>query len=75
MNKAKDFTEFYNILKMNQIPGYNIGYADKNDTIFYISNGIIPKRKTHIIGKILFLEIQKKLFGMSIIQRRTSSGN
>ena len=23
---------------------YNIGYADKNDTIFYISNGIIPKR-------------------------------
>ena len=44
MNKAKDFNEFYNILKMNQIPGYNIGYADKNDTIFYISNGIIPKR-------------------------------
>ncbi|MBL6684767.1 MAG: penicillin acylase family protein [Flavobacteriaceae bacterium] len=44
MNKAKNFTEFYDILKMNQIPGYNIGYADKNDTIFYISNGIIPKR-------------------------------
>jgi acyl-homoserine-lactone acylase len=44
MNKAKNFNEFYNILKMNQIPGYNIGYADKNDTIFYISNGIIPKR-------------------------------
>ena len=44
MNKAKDFNEFYSILKMNQIPGYNIGYADKNDTIFYISNGIIPKR-------------------------------
>ena len=44
MNKAKNFQEFYNILKMNQIPGYNIGYADKNDTIFYISNGIIPKR-------------------------------
>ena len=44
MNKAQNFTEFYNILKMNQIPGYNIGYADKNDTIFYISNGIIPKR-------------------------------
>ena len=44
MNKAKNFNEFYDILKMNQIPGYNIGYADKNDTIFYISNGIIPKR-------------------------------
>ena len=44
MNKAQNFNEFYDILKMNQIPGYNIGYADKNDTIFYISNGIIPKR-------------------------------
>ncbi len=44
MNKAKSFTEFYNILKTRNIPGYNIGYADKNDTIFYISNGIIPKR-------------------------------
>ena len=29
---------------MKSIPGYNIGYADKNDTIFYISNGIIPIR-------------------------------
>ena len=29
---------------MKQIPGFNIGYADKYDTIFYISNGIIPKR-------------------------------
>ena len=44
MNKANSFTEFYNILKKNNLPGYNIGYADKNDTIFYISNGIIPKR-------------------------------
>jgi len=44
MNKAKNFTEFYNILKMKALPGYNIGYADKNDTIFYISNGLIPKR-------------------------------
>jgi acyl-homoserine-lactone acylase len=44
MNKAQSFTEFYNILKMNALPGYNIGYADKNDTIFYISNGRIPKR-------------------------------
>ncbi|MFL2639367.1 MAG: acylase [Flavobacteriaceae bacterium] len=44
MNKAKSFTEFYNIIKTRNLPGYNIGYADKNDTIFYISNGIIPKR-------------------------------
>ena len=44
MNKASSFTEFYNALKMKALPGYNIGYADKNDTIFYISNGLIPKR-------------------------------
>ena len=44
MNKAKNFSEFYNALKMKALPGYNIGYADKNDTIFYISNGLIPIR-------------------------------
>lgn len=44
MGKAKNFSEFYATLKMKAIPGYNIGYADKNDTIFYISNGLIPKR-------------------------------
>ncbi len=44
MNKANNFTEFYKALKMKALPGYNIGYADKNDTIFYISNGLIPKR-------------------------------
>ena len=44
MNKASSFTEFYSALKMKALPGYNIGYADKNDTIFYISNGLIPKR-------------------------------
>mgnify|MGYP001310552800 FL=1 len=44
MNKAESFSEFYSILKMKALPGYNIGYADKNDTLFYISNGLIPKR-------------------------------
>ena len=45
MNKASSFSEFYEILKMKALPGYNNGYADKNDTIFYISNGLIPKRE------------------------------
>ena len=44
MNKAHDFSSFYKALQMKALPGYNIGYADKNDTIFYISNGLIPKR-------------------------------
>ena len=44
MGKSKNFTEFYKALKMNAIPGFNVGYADKNDTIFYMSNAILPKR-------------------------------
>ena len=44
MNKATNFTEFYKALEMKALPGYNIGYADRNDTIFYISNGKIPIR-------------------------------
>lgn len=44
MNKSKTFEEFYKILEMNEIPGFNFGYADKYDNIFYISNGIIPVR-------------------------------
>jgi acyl-homoserine-lactone acylase len=44
MGKAKNFTEFYDAYKMKQIPGFNVGYADRYDTIFYMSNGILPKR-------------------------------
>ena len=43
-NKAKNFTEFKKALDMLAIPGYNIVYADRYDTIFYISNGRIPVR-------------------------------
>jgi len=44
MNKATNFSEFYKAIEMKALPGYNIGYADRNDTIFYISNGKIPIR-------------------------------
>lgn len=43
-NKAKNFTEFKAAINMKAIPGYNIVYADKYDTIYYISNGRIPIR-------------------------------
>lgn len=43
-NKAKNFTEFKAALNMAAIPGYNIVYADRFDTIYYISNGRIPIR-------------------------------
>lgn len=43
MNKARNFSEFYQALHMTAIPGFNIIYADP-DTIFYVSNGKIPLR-------------------------------
>ncbi len=44
MNKAKNFTEFYRALGMTSLPMFNIMYADRYDTIFYISNGKMPRR-------------------------------
>ncbi len=44
MNKAKNFTEFYSALRMTSLPMFNITYADRYDTIFYISNGKMPRR-------------------------------
>lgn len=44
MNKARNFSEFYKAMEMVSIPMFNTIYADKNDTIFYVSNGKIPLR-------------------------------
>lgn len=44
MNKAKNFTEFYECLEMQGVCMQNITYADKNDTIFFIANGKVPRR-------------------------------
>ena len=44
MNKAKNFSEFYSALEMTSLPMFNITYADRYDTIFYISNGKMPRR-------------------------------
>lgn len=44
MNKAQNFSEFYKAMEMTAIPGFNTVYADRNDTIFYVSNGKIPIR-------------------------------
>lgn len=44
MNKAKNFTEFYKALSMTSLPMFNITYADRYDTIFYVSNGKMPRR-------------------------------
>jgi acyl-homoserine-lactone acylase len=44
MNKAKNFTEFYRALSMTSLPMFNIMYADRHDTVFYISNAKLPVR-------------------------------
>jgi acyl-homoserine-lactone acylase len=45
MNKSKSFKEFKSALKMESLPGYNIVYGDRYDTIFYLSNGRLPVRE------------------------------
>ncbi len=44
MNKARNFSEFYKAVSMTSLPMFNIMYADRYDTIFYISNGKMPRR-------------------------------
>ncbi|CAM1350068.1 penicillin acylase family protein [Tenacibaculum insulae] len=44
MNKASNFKEFKNALEMRGIAALNIVYADKEDNIYYVSNGSFPKR-------------------------------
>ena len=44
MDKAKNFTEFYTALSKQELSMFNIMYADKYDTIFYINNALMPVR-------------------------------
>ncbi|ULQ55101.1 penicillin acylase family protein [Flavihumibacter rivuli] len=44
MNKASNFTSFMEALAMQAIPGYNIVYGDRYDTIYYLSNAVLPVR-------------------------------
>jgi acyl-homoserine-lactone acylase len=46
MNKARNFTEFYSIISTPGLSMFNITYADKYDTIFYIDNALMPVRDT-----------------------------
>lgn len=44
MINSSTFDEFETALKMAQIPFWNVMYADKNKNIFYVFNGLVPKR-------------------------------
>lgn len=47
MNKAKNFTEFYGALCKQELSMFNIMYADKYDTIFYVNNALMPVRNNN----------------------------
>ncbi|MDB5156468.1 MAG: acylase [Mucilaginibacter sp.] len=44
MANAENFEQFTAALRMQQIPFWNITYADKQGNIFYLFNGEVPKR-------------------------------
>jgi acyl-homoserine-lactone acylase len=44
MDKAKNFTEFYNIVSTQELSMFNIMYADRHDTIYYLNSGLVPVR-------------------------------
>lgn len=44
MNRARNFSEFQDALRIQGIPSTNTIYADDQDNIYYLSNGIIPQR-------------------------------
>ncbi len=46
MAKAQNFEQFENALQLLQIPFFNVMYADQEGNIFYMFNGIIPKRNS-----------------------------
>ncbi len=45
MDKSNNFTEFYAALNKQELSMFNIMYADKYDTIFYINNALMPIRE------------------------------
>ena len=54
MNKARNFTEFKAALSRQSVPCFNIVYADRFDTIMYLSNVTIPYRNPAFDwGKVL----------------------
>ena len=46
MINSSTFNEFEDALKMAQIPFWNVMYADTQGEIFYLFNGLVPKRTT-----------------------------
>lgn len=48
LNKATNFEEFENTLKMQSFPMFNVLYADKEGNIFFLSDGHYPVRNPYL---------------------------
>jgi len=46
MNKAHNYKEFREALRVHAIVLFNVIYADKEDNIFYLEHGTLPERDT-----------------------------
>ena len=44
MGKAQNLAAFKQALRLNSLPLFNIVYADKEDNLLYLCNGMIPQR-------------------------------
>jgi acyl-homoserine-lactone acylase len=44
MNKASRFDEWLDAMRMNALPMFNVGYADREGHIFYVYNARLPVR-------------------------------
>jgi len=68
MNKAKNYNEFKEALKIRGLASLNIIYADKEDNIYYLSNGRFPKRNpTYNWSKVLPGNTSETLWNQDLI--------
>ncbi|MFI5151635.1 MAG: penicillin acylase family protein, partial [Bacteroidia bacterium] len=51
MNKAKNYKEFWDALRIHAIVLFNVIYADRENNIFYLEHGTLPERDTALNWK------------------------
>jgi len=44
LNKARNFQEWQDGMRLGQLPTFNVGYADREGNIYYLYNGLLPLR-------------------------------
>jgi acyl-homoserine-lactone acylase len=63
MNKATNFDEFKAALNMNSHSMFNLVYADKDGNVYYLCNGMLPKRnENYDFTKVLKGNTSKNLW-------------